>query len=426
MRLLPATMLVLLCSTIHAEIIVTPDKPDGVYQVGETIRWHIQCKDQTAASEAGFLLKAGAFTEVKNGSLTFNAGAADVEAKLDAPGTLLLEVHAKSADGKEQTALGGAVAAPQKIAPSAPPPADFAAFWEAKLAELAAVPANPHLEAGTAGRAEIDYWKVTLDNIRGTHVQAQLGRPKGDGKYPAILIFQGAGIYPLPKAMVVPRAKEGWLVMNVNAHDLPLDQPAAFYKDQANGPLKDYPSIGNDDRETAYFLRMYLACYRAAQYLAERPDWDGKTLVAMGTSQGGMQALVTAALHPKVSAAIVCMPAGCDMLGPTIGRKGGWPSWYGKTEGKDADKVHQACRYYDVVNFAPRIKCPVLAAMGLIDEVCPAAGILAATNQMPGPRELVIMPLTGHVGTGSNAAYTERSTAWLAALRQGQPAPARP
>ena len=39
---------------------------------------------------------------------------------------------------------------------------------------------------------------------------------------------------------------------------------------------------------------------RAVEYLSERPDWDGRTIVVTGGSQGGLQALVAAGLdgHP--------------------------------------------------------------------------------------------------------------------------------
>ena len=101
-----------------------------------------------------------------------------------------------------------------------------------------------------------------------------------------MLIPQWAGVYPLEKAWVTDRAAEGWLVLNILAHDLPIDEPAKFYEEQSAGPLKDYWAIGNDDRETSYFLRMYLSCYQAAEYLTQRPDWNGKTLVVTGGEPG--------------------------------------------------------------------------------------------------------------------------------------------
>jgi cephalosporin-C deacetylase-like acetyl esterase len=116
------------------------------------------------------------------------------------------------------------------------------------------------------------------------------------------------------------------------------------------------------------------------------------------------------------------------MLGPQVGRKGGWPQWYAITDKRDADKVHDASRYFDVVNFAPRIKCPVLIGAGLIDETCPPAGIVAAANQIPGPKELVLLPRGAHQNEhNSHGPYEQRCwTDWLPTLRQGKPAPVKP
>jgi cephalosporin-C deacetylase-like acetyl esterase len=43
--------------------------------------------------------------------------------------------------------------------------------------------------------------------------------------------------------------------------------------------------------------------------------------------------------------------------------------------------------YFDTVNFAPRIKAPVLAGMGFIDTVSPPAGVWTMLNQISGPTE---------------------------------------
>ena len=228
------------------------------------------------------------------------------------------------------------------------------------------------------------------------------------------------------KSWATDRAAEGWLALNIEPHDLPIDKPASFYKEQFDGPLKDYWSIGNDNRDTSYFLRMYLSCYRAVEYLKKRPDWNGKTLVVMGDSQGGQQTLMIAGLHPKnITAALALVPAGCDMLGPEIGRAPGWPHWYYNTEGKDPVKVRAASRYYDTANFTPHIKCPVLVGLGLVDETCPPAGVLAAANQISAPKQIVILPKSGHQDHhGTQAHYNQlRYSVWLPALREGKLAP---
>ena len=199
--------------------------------------------------------------------------------------------------------MGGAIYAPDQIKAAANEPKDFDAFWTEKLKELAAVPPNPVIEKQKDSTTAdgIDYYKITLDNIRGTKVRGQLTRPAAAGKYPALVIYQYAGVYPLKRDKVISEAKKGWLVLNISAHDQPIDEPAEFYKSLNDGALKNYTQIGCEDRETSYFLRMFLGAVRAADYLGSRSDWDGTNLVVEGASQGGLQALVAAAYSRKVS-----------------------------------------------------------------------------------------------------------------------------
>ncbi len=365
------------------QIVVTPKNVSGVYELGQTVEWRVEVKGAVPTTQASYVLKKGGLTVMKQGTLDLAAGPAVLQATLEEPGTVLAEIRTKVGE-KDLSVAAGAVVAPEKIKPSAPPPEDFDAFWKSKLEELSAVPANAKLEAGESGKASVDYFKVQMDNIRGTHIYGQLAKPKKDGKFPALLVVQWAGVYGLPKANVVNRAEAGWLALNIMAHDLPSDETEDFYKKAAATTLKDYTGIGSDDRDKSYFLRMYLACYRAADYLAQREDWDGKTLVVMGTSQGGQQAFITAAIYPKITAMMANVPGGCDVTGPAVGRAAGFPYWADQAKWKKNDKIVETGRYYDVVNFAPRIKCPALVSMGLIDVTCPPAGVLAACNQLQG------------------------------------------
>ena len=407
-------------------LVVTADHADGVYALSQSIHWRIETGNSGTFSAAHYTLKRGGMTLMREGNLALTNTVEEVEATLAEPGTILLEIKARDPQGKTVRGLGGAIVAPGGIPLSARRPGDFDAFWQAKLEELGKVPANPVLAPGESGKAGVDYWQITMDNIRGTHIHGQLARPQGTAKKPAMLIVQWAGVYSLAKAWATDPAAAGWLVLNINAHDLPIDKPAEFYDQLSKGPLNDYPAMGNDDREQSYFLRMYLSAYRAAQYLAERPDWDGRTLLVTGVSQGGLQTLMLAGFHPKITAAIAGVPAGCDMTGAKVGRSPGWPSWYAKIQGKDPAKVLEAGRYYDVVNFAAHVKCPVLVGVGLVDETCPAAGVLAAVNQMKGPTEVVFLPKGDHQGkNNTHVAFNDRASAWKEALVKGEPAPVK-
>ena len=417
----PAPLVAIFCAvtaTAAPIVTVTPDKTNGVYQVNEKIVWDVKVTGDEAPSvtEASYVLKEGGGTVIGQGTLKFNGGAATIEKTLPHAGSILAEITIPVPNQKSIRALGGAAIDPGHIGRSAPCPDDFDAFWQSKLQELKAVPENPALEKVDSGKPGVDYWKIKLDNIRGTHIQGQLARPAGDKKCPAMLIVQYAGVYPLQKTAVTERAAEGWLVLNIMAHDLPIDEPASFYEEQKNGPLREYTSIGMEDRDKSYFVRMFMGDYRSVEYLSERPDWDGKTLLVTGASQGGLQSFVSAGLNHKVTEIMVVVPAGCDHSGALVGRKPGWPF---RMVQVDASKTAQlkTFGYFDGVNFAARAKCPALVALGLIDETSPPSGVYTAVNQLQGPKEVLVMVDSDHQGTNkSQRPYFTRANQGRAAL----------
>jgi cephalosporin-C deacetylase-like acetyl esterase len=271
----------------------------------------------------------------------------------------------------------GAAVAPTQLQPSSPRPADFDAFWDGKLAEQAKVPINTVLTPVQTDVPGVEMSMFALDAM-GSKAHGYVARPTADGKYPALIMLQYAGVYALNAHADAMRASQGWLVLNVDSHDkLPSDP--------SGGIPRNYNAVGNADRETSYFLDMYLRDSRVLDYLATRPDWDGKTVALTGGSMGGQQSIVLAGLRPdKVTDVAVCVPAGADADGDVHGRKAGYPYW----ESTNPD-VMKTGLYFDTVNFASRIKAPVMAGFGFIDTVAPPAGDWTMMNQIPGPKEPV-------------------------------------
>ena len=241
---------------LHAqELKVSPDKSGGIYEVGQTVHWLVEWKTNSPTPALQFRFLRGGLTEIGRGYLTFSNHVAALESKFESPGSMLLEVKGSN-NFSQLRATAGAVAEPERIAVAEPRPQDFDAFWQAKLKELESVPANPKLESVDVGNVILSYSKITMDNIRGSHIHGQLARPAQGNKFPALLILQYAGVYGLKPSWVTDRAKEGWLALNIEAHDLPIDRPESFYQEQNNGALREYQSIGNDDRDASYFLRV--------------------------------------------------------------------------------------------------------------------------------------------------------------------------
>jgi cephalosporin-C deacetylase-like acetyl esterase/lysophospholipase L1-like esterase len=415
-----ALLLAAASSAVAQQPTFTPYHANGIYDVGEKVGWTVAVPPGAAAPAGpyAYSVRKNNFGDpIKTGTLDLASGPATIEVTLNEPAMLYVQITppagaagaAPARGGRGGLALGAAVA-PTRIRPAAARPADFDAFWEAKVKALRDVPMNPVLTPGDSGKPGVEFATFKLDSL-GSTAQGYFAKPARDGKFPAIVILQWAGVYALQKNTVIDRASEGWLALNVDAHDKPPGD--------ATGPPGNYQSVGNTDKETSYFLKMYLRDYRAIDYLLSRPEWDGKTLVLMGTSMGGQQSLCLAGLHPKVTHLIVHVPAGCDFSGPAHGHAASYPNWP-----TNNPAVVETGRYFDAVNFAPRIKATALVSMGFIDTICYPAGIWTAFNLLPGPKEAAPLPEAHHNNFATpqqQRPFTDRSAQWLNSLVKGEP-----
>jgi cephalosporin-C deacetylase-like acetyl esterase/lysophospholipase L1-like esterase len=416
----PLLAALLLCAVAKADESAgpayVPYEPSGIYALGETAGWHVTLPWNSPV--VTYVIRKNNLGEIGRGTIT-PGKPTNIEARLDEPGMVYVEIT-ENTFGAKPRALGAAVA-PEKIQPAIPAPADFDAFWAAKIKALRKVPANPELTAKPSDQDGVDFAILKMNHVEGKHVWGQVAKPHDSSnrkKYPGLVLLQWASPpYPLQKAWVTDRAAEGWLTVNIEPHDVMPDQPKEYY-DALPAELKNYNSIETRNRDKNYFLYMYLADIRAVDYLASRPDWDGKTLVVMGTSMGGQQSLCAAGLHPKVTAMLINVPAGADANGTAHGRKIGYPFW-----DTNDPQVMETAAYFDTVNCAARIKVPSLVAMGFIDTVTPPVGIWTAFNLIKGPKEAAPMIESphNHLATPEQALpWTQRSAAWLSALVAGR------
>lgn len=386
-----------------------PFKSSGTYCLGEKAGWTVTLAEGAAgtAPKYTYEIKRNNLDEIKSGTLDFTSGSTTIEVTLEEPAMIYVTVSAEGSTPASAVHLGAAIS-PAQLKPSVSRPADFDAFWDAKLHGLGLIALDPLVTpVASPGGVELSTVRV---QCWGSHTQGYLAKPAKPGKFPALVLFQHAGVYAMRPHAAVKRAAEGWLAFDVVAHDLP---PHA-----AGNASRNYETIGNTDRETSYFLRMYLRGARAVDYITSRAEWDGKTLVLLGTCMGGQQALVTAALCPQVTAVIVNQPSGADSHGELHGRKAGYPYWPSKDP-----KVMATALYFDVVNFAPRIQAPVLASMGFIDTTSPPAGIWTVLNQIPGPKEVVTMIELDHTSRTPDqlGIFRSRASAVLDVLLHGGP-----
>jgi cephalosporin-C deacetylase-like acetyl esterase len=384
---------------------IRTDRPDAVYAKGGPTTFLVELSggsEPMTATEADCELSTGGFRTAEKSRIAIADGRAQVTALRDYACVLWIRVTCTPAGQQPVQALAGAAFAPEEIKPSMPEPEDFDEFWAVQRARLDAIPPNASLEPVAWTDPNVELFSITMDNVGGTRIYGYLAKPKGNGPFPAYFQPQWAGVYSLDPAWAAGRAQQGFVALNINAHAIENGKPADYYRSLDQGALRGYPYQGRESRDTCYFLRMYLSCYRAAEYLASRPDWDGKHLVVAGDSQGGGQAIVTAALSPHVTAVAAGVPALCDLTAAAADRAPGWPMLVELRDGRPDPVQLETARYFDVVNFARRVRVQALVGTGFGDLVCPASGVYAAYNALAGPKRMVLDPLCDHAQGKAN------------------------
>jgi len=377
---------------------VLTDRPEAVYHVGETVVFKIVlAKDgkPVIGESIAYILANDGLWQVDRGTLPLTGKPLTVKGRLDAPGFLRCKVSYEDKDKKGYNTLAAAGFDPLDIKPSLPVPDDFDAFWAGKKKDLAKVPMKPVLTPTKSPDEAIACFDVQVRCLGGMPVSGYFARPKASRpkRLPAILSVHGAGVRSSSLGVAVRDAQYGALALDINAHGLPNGRPKQYYRDLKDGRLKGYPLHGRENRETSYFLGMYLRLMRAMDFLTAQPEWDGRTLIVHGSSQGGGQSIVAAGLDPRVTAFAANVPAMCEHTG----KINGWPRLArGVAEGKADPKILQAARYFDAMNFATRTRAAALVSVGFIDSTCRPTSVYAAYNNLRGKKRITNEPMMTH------------------------------
>jgi cephalosporin-C deacetylase len=390
-------------------VAVVPDHRDWTYALGESVHFTASV---TADNEpidnvtVTYTVGPDMFPGEKKTVAMPLAGLAIDAGTMKEPGFLRCIVTTDVA-GHRYRGLATAAFAPEKIAPTQVEPADFDAFWAKAKADLAKVPIEGRMTLmPDACTSTVDVYHVSFRVGAGwgpisPRIYGILCEPRAAGHYPAILKVPGAGVRPYFGDPTL--AAKGAIVLEIGIHGIPVNLAKEVYDELGAGALSGYWLFNFDDREKYYYHRVYMGCVRANDFLASRPNWDGKNLVVMGASQGGQLTIVTAALDPRVTGLSATHPAYCDVSAELHGRAGGWPHPFMTVEGvpsaqATAPKITTAT-YYDTVNFAKRVHVPGYYNWGYNDETCPPTAAYAAYNVVTAPKTLGLTLELGHAYT---------------------------
>lgn len=415
------------------ELKLTLNKKDGIYKKGDTVVFTITAMKDGKPADG---LKMGYYLYPQNGQkelfmftangaphqfkTVLNSGYLRIEAAvLDESGKIL---QYDQKDKKISVAAAiGAIADPYEIRTGVEEPADFQKFWDDAKAELAKVPLKAKREAvslSPKAKDKFNAWDVKVDSVGDVPVSGYLTMPVNAAKksLPAVVSFHGAGVYSANKPL-----RENAISFDVNAHGVVNGQNKDFYQNLSRTTLSQYWCRDAGSRDKFYFRNMFLRVQRALDYVKSLPEWDGKTLVVLGSSQGGAQSLVAGGLDPQVTLLYAIVPAMCDHGGCFAGRESGWPRLIKMKDGKPVDPaIASASRYFDAAYFAKRIKAECYLTVGLIDNVCVPSSVFAAYNNIPGKKHITVHPNKGHSGEASSRAFNKRLKQVLTPEKSGK------
>ena len=391
--------------------LTVPDHADWLYKTGERAKVEVTlCKygipqnvtvdyeigpDEMPPTDKGCVLLKGGRATIDMGTMK-QAGFLDLRLRATIDGQTT-EHHVKVGFSPEQ------------LKPYTKNPQDFDSFWATNLEQARKTPVTVSVEpAPQYTTDDVDALLVKLRTDKRHSIYGYLTKPKRVGKYPVVMTPPGAGIKTI-KNVNDDYSRQGLIRLMIEIHGLnptlsddTFQEISSTFSDE-NG----YVQNGLDDRDNSYLKHVYVACVRAIDYLTTLPEWDGQNIIVQGGSQGGALSLITAALDKRVTACVANHPALSDVAGYQDGRAGGWPHMNRQHNMLTPQKV-QTLQYYDVVNFARRIECPVYLTWGFNDNVCPPTTSYIVWNLITAPKESLITPINEHWTTsGTNQLQIE-------------------
>lgn len=386
--------------------VTVPNHADWLYQTGEQAKVEVQFYKYGIPRDGEVTYKIGndmlepdaqGKVTLRNGRATVNMGTKKT------PGFRDMQLAFKL-DGKtyvHHVKVGFSV---EKIQPFTKMPGDFDQFWKQNLDELKQVPLSYTKELATEYCTDkIDCYLLKIRvGRRGQSVYAYLTCPKQmtKGAHPVVLCPPGAGVKTIKEPLRHKYyAENGFIRMEMEIHGLDPRLPKETFDDISRAFNTDptgYLESGIDNRDRYYMKHVYQALVRCIDVLTQMPEWDGRNVAVQGGSQGGALAIVTAGLDQRVTQCVVNHPALSDMAGYTEkGRTGGYPH-YVRKPGLYTDANIRTMAYYDVVNFARRVKAPVYMTWGYNDNTCPPTTSYAVWNTLQCEKEALLTPVNEH------------------------------
>lgn len=386
------TLLIQFTAVMLCALEIVPAGKKYLYKTGEEIVFKVTLDKNRKDAKVQVRVAGNAEPDRNYTANADSNGVLEVRCAGDKPGFIYVEVK-----NSGSVARAGAGVEPEKIVTGRPCPESFDQYWQSAVKRLSLMPLSYEIKEIAKPRKGFKAFELQI-GMEGetTNLFAVMTMPEDaqPGRLAAEVVFHGAGT-----DKVFPLYRNETMVLSVNPMSIKHEGKQSSTIRQKDGQFYQYYYWGVNDLQKNYFPGMFKRAFRALQFIKSQPQWDHRTLIVRGGSQGGAQSLVAAALDPQVTLCIACVPALCDHGGNEAGRVSGWPRYFTREEYKnDPDKAAKLLDMIDVAFFARNIRNPqVLVTAGFIDRTCVADSVYAAYNLIPAKNKAIANDfLTAH------------------------------
>ena len=299
---------------------------------------------------------------------------------------------------------------------------DFDTFWNDAYEQLKGIDMNvtfvPTKYEGTymvAMQSIPDGLEGDPMIIRGYYVE-----PVSDGnKHPAIVHYYGYDDFPGTGTLYCPSGQSDFAHLYISTRGQRLNARKASQRqdgieeDFVNPYEIQWFTVNFGDKDSYYYRGAYMDCVQGIRFLTLCDDErvmgriDTDNIFVEGMSQGGAFSYAAAALSKEypvraLAAAVAFMGDFPDYFVIAANDGGGFPSMAQsckKALGWDDATMYAFLSYFDTKNLATKVNCPIMAAIGLKDNICPPHTNIAPYNNALTPaadKQMTFYPKMDH------------------------------
>jgi cephalosporin-C deacetylase len=273
---------------------------------------------------------------------------------------------------------------PTKIVAKTAIPIDFVSFWENAKRELINTSPNFYQQARPdLSNKHSDVYEVQFNSIDRAVIKGWLSVPKSGSKNGVIYKL---GDYLNNQA---PELRREMAVFSLNVRG------AGGSNTNYNLPYDQYGTFNLQDKNKYILKGIYLDALRGLEYLFSNSGAlkiDTRKIVVVGNGLGAAAATAVAVLDPRIKGVVLEGPSFVsfkEMLNfgeaatPTQWPASMYKSFYASRKmGVDRSAMLRTLDYFDPVNFAPFISCPVLVGFNQNSTISPAQCVYNLISQL--------------------------------------------